>query len=91
MTTLTPDALDGLQRFATITEFERTVFKEIPYRNVAAGTLADLVRLARLGLRVEGAPTCSLTDVNHTVEGLHQFADTIASLDGKRVALVVLE
>ena len=52
---------------------------------------AELIRLARLGLRVEGAPTCSLADVNNTVEGLRQFADVIASLDGKRVALVVLE
>ena len=52
---------------------------------------AELIRLARLGLRVEGAPTCSLADVNNTVEGLRQFADVIASLDGKPVALVVLE
>ena len=53
--------------------------------------LEELCRLARLGLRVEGAPTCSLADVNNTVEGLRQFADVIASLDGKRVALMVLE
>ena len=52
---------------------------------------AELIRLAPLGLRVEGAPTCSLADVNNTVEGLRQFADVIASLDGKPVALVVLE
>ncbi len=62
-----------------------------PYHCVGQDTMRELCRLARLGLRVEGAPTCSLADVNNTVEGLRQFADVIASLDGKRVALVVLE
>ena len=52
--------------------------------------LAELCRLARLGLRVEGAPTCVIGDFDDAA-GLSALARTVYFANGKRVALVVLE
>ena len=51
---------------------------------------AELCRLARLGLRVEAAPTCVIGDFDDAA-GLSALARTVYFANGKRVALVVLE
>ncbi len=52
--------------------------------------LEEICRLARLGLRVEGAPTCVIGDFDDAA-GLSALARTVYFANGKRVALVVLE
>lgn len=55
-----------------------------------AAVALELCRLARLGLRVEGAPTCVIGDFDDAA-GLSALARTVYFANGKRVALVVLE
>jgi|GEM_PF-7032663 len=56
---------------------------------------AELIRLARLGLRVEGAPTCLIARCSAIdLEGSCELAELPlfpAEYHGKRVALVVVE
>lgn len=57
MTTLHTEALAGLERYAQQSEFELTVLARPAERCIQATTLAELVRLARLGLLAEESPT----------------------------------
>ncbi len=77
----------NLERIAEIEAAfgEETLMAVIDYADVA-----ELCRLARLGLRVEGAPTCVIGDFDDAA-GLSALARTVYFANGKRVALVVLE
>ena len=78
------------ERIAEIAAEIHVFGKQCGDRWLSATELAELCRLARLGLRVEGAPTCVIGDFDDAA-GLSALARTVYFANGKRVALVVLE
>ncbi len=79
--TLTPERIAEIEASFS----EDTLMAVIDFADVA-----ELCRLARLGLRVEEAPTCVIGDFDDAA-GLSALARTVYFANGKRVALVVLE
>lgn len=73
-----------------IAEIEAAFGEETLMAVIDFADVAELCRLARLGLRVEGAPTCVIGDFDDAA-GLSALARTVYFANGKRVALVVLE
>lgn len=76
-----------------IAEIEELAATKAPMVYVRAGSIRELCRLARLGLRVEGAPT---TRAKLTPTAWHgptwlAYEPLPNTWGGKRVALVVLE
>lgn len=79
-----------------IAEIEELAATKAPMVYVRAGSIRELCRLARLGMRVEGAPTAGVVCSEYGYEPDNEPRCTVrARVDtswvGKRVALVVLE
>lgn len=89
--TLTPERIAEIEREFVLWD-SRHVKDGSPF---AKDALAELCRLARLGLRVEGAPTCLIARCSAIdLEGSCELAELPlfpAEYHDKRVALVVLE
>lgn len=76
-----------------IAEIEELAATKAPMVYVRAGSIRELCRLARLGLRVESAPTtrAKLTPQRWAGPTWLQYESLPNEWGGKRVALVVLE
>lgn len=91
---MTPERIAEIERigYDGAGELSQAMFELDLLDNIDQETLAELCRLARLGLRVEGAPTTRAKDTPTAWRGPTWLAyePLPNGWGGKRVALVVL-